>query len=589
MSRQPFLILSVCFILGIFFQDKLGLDENLIYFAVCFCVIILLSTFFKTFFLHKIKPVLSGLLYFGAGIVLHFFNTFSHESVTISSNKEIVFKISKKLNSTEKYKKYESVVKVGEKYFPSVLYIPKSNKELDFIHYYKAESYITEVKSPVHDFQFDYAQYLKRRNIEYQCYVSGEISSVLRNDVSLSEKVSQKRFEVLQHIDHTDMSSQSKEFLKGIILADRTEIDSSTIKDFNRTGLVHFLAISGTHIVIIFGLFYFAFTRFLPLKLRTYAVILSLILIWLFAGFIGFGNSVLRSCIMLSVYFIYVLLQRKPDLLHSLGLSAFIILALDTQQIFDVGFQLSFAAVLGIFWLNQPILNHFPNPDTYFKKLLFNTVSISVAAQLATLPLVLYYFHQFSFVSIVANFFIVPFSELIIVFSFVMTIFIAFRMDFQFINMIYDALIQFLLKAIHWFAGFDKLFFENVPLNLVEVMALFVIVYLLRFVIIKLNFRHVARFVISVLTFLIIRIGFNIVEAQKEEVLVHDFYKHKIFSVKKGRTACFWISDLADIKSISQYIINPYSASRRLEKVEVKVLPSAIESVVYHNEIYKIN
>jgi competence protein ComEC len=64
---------------------------------------------------------------------------------------------------------------------------------------------------------------------------------------------------------------------------------------------------------------------------------------------------------MLTVYFIYVLLQRKPDLLHSLALSAFIILINDSQQLFDVGFQLSFLAVLGIYWLNQPILNYLPS------------------------------------------------------------------------------------------------------------------------------------------------------------------------------------------------------------------------------------
>jgi competence protein ComEC len=94
-----------------------------------------------------------------------------------------------------------------------------------------------------------------------------------------------------------------------------------------------------------------------------------------------------RSGLMLSIYFVYVLLQRKPDLLHSLSLSAFIILIFDTQQLFDVGFQLSFCAVLGIYWLNQPILNYFPIQDNWFKKLIFNTISISVSAQLATLPL----------------------------------------------------------------------------------------------------------------------------------------------------------------------------------------------------------
>jgi competence protein ComEC len=71
------------------------------------------------------------------------------------------------------------------------------------------------------------------------------------------------------------------------------------------------------------------------------------------------------------------------------------------------------------------ILKYFPKQDNYFKKLMFNTITISLSAQLATLPLVLYYFHQFSFISIIANFIIVPFSEVIIVFSFLMTILIA--------------------------------------------------------------------------------------------------------------------------------------------------------------------
>lgn len=567
----------------------MNLNENLIYFIIFSCTIILFSTFFRLYFLYKVKPILLGLMLFGVGIVLHFFNTVSSKNTAIPSNEEIVFKISKKLNSTEKYKKYESVIHVGKEYFQSILYIPKNDQEPDFNHYYKAKAYIAKIKSPSYDFQFDYAQYLKRRNIEYQCYVSDGFSSVLRRNLSLNEKLLQKRLEVLQSIDHARMSTQSKEFLKGIILADRTEIDSNTVKDFNRTGLIHFLAISGTHIVVIFGMFYFFLIRFLPLQFRKYAIVLSLGMIWLFAGFIGFGNSVLRSCIMLSVYFIYILLQRKPDLLHSLALSAFVILVPDTQQIFDVGFQLSFIAVLGIFWLNQPILKYFPNPNNYFKKLLFNTISISVAAQLATLPLVLYYFHQFSFISIVANFFVVPFSELIIVFSFLMTLLIAFGIDFHFINNIYDELIQVLLKIIHWFAGFDKLFFENIPLNLVEVVILFAIIYLLRFAIAKLNFKNSLRLIMAILAFFIIRTGFTIIEDQKEEVLVHDFYKDKVFSVKKGDNVCFWINDHSDINKITQYIINPYLASRRSGKVEIRSFPASVERIVYHGKIYKIN
>ena len=79
-----------------------------------------------------------------------------------------------------------------------------------------------------------------------------------------------------------------------------------------------------------------------------------------FAVFIDYGSSVVRSCLMLTFYYVMILLQRKPDLLHSMALSGLIILIADTQQLFDIGFQLSFLAVFGIYWLNRPVLNCLP-------------------------------------------------------------------------------------------------------------------------------------------------------------------------------------------------------------------------------------
>lgn len=533
MNKQPLLILVICFILGIFFQDYFSLNEKLIYPIISICTIVLISTFFKSFIFHQLKPYLLGIMFFGIGIVLHFFNSFTPQNLSFAKNEAVVFKISKKLNSNEKNKKYEVEAQSKHHHFNAIVYVPKNEQGLDFKHYYKTKVYISKPKSPEHDFQFNYAEYLNRKNIEYQIYIHDGISSAQRNDLSWSEKFSQKRLEVLQNIDNTPMSSQSKEFLKGIILADRTEIDAQTVQDFNRSGLTHFLAISGTHIVVIFGLFYFLLIKVLPLQFRKYAVITSLIFIWLFTVFIGFGSSIVRSSIMLSVYFIYVLLQRKPDLLHSLSLSAFIILIFDTQQIFDVGFQLSFLAVLGIFWLNQPILHCFPKQNNRVKKILFNTVSISVSAQLATLPLVLYYFHQFSFISVAANFFIVPFSEVVIIFSLIMTGLIGWQIDLGWINTVYDIVIKILLKIIHWFADFDQLFFENIAMNLFEVFSLFVIVYLVRFVILKLNLKNTAVLIMAIFAFLIMRIGFSIYENSRNEVMVHSFSKTKIISIKK--------------------------------------------------------
>jgi len=586
LNRQPLLILVIAFILGIFLQDIFPSTENIIAGIIILSVVFLLTTFYHSYLISKIKPFLLMVAFFGIGISFHYFNQFNENTEVPQKNGFIIFKISKKLNSTEKYKKYEALIKSGKMYENALIYLPKKSEELNFENYYQSKAFRYDVQKPRYDFQFNYAKYLHRKNIRSQFYLQGETLLKHRSDLSITEKVQQKRLVILQKINQSSLSPKSQEFLKGIILADRTGIDAETLQDFNKSGLVHFLAISGTHIVVIFGLFYMVLIKVLPLRFRKYAIISSLIFIWLFAAFIGFGNSVVRSCIMLTVYFIYVLLQREPDLLHSLALSAFIILIYDSQQLFDVGFQLSFLAVLGIYWLNQPILNYLPKADTYFKKLIFNTVSISLSAQLATLPLVLFYFHQFSLISIFANFIIVPFSEAIIIFSFVMTALIAFNLDVSFINIIYDFIVQILLKLIHWFASIDFLFSENIAMNFLEVLCLFVGVYLLRFLILKFNVKNSARLIMCALTFLIVRTGFSIYENKRDEVLIHDFYKHKVLSVKKGDAVYFWIDKKTDKQKVKRFIINPYCSSRRINRVEIRTIPNAAQKVVYDNKIY---
>ncbi|AZA75671.1 ComEC/Rec2 family competence protein [Chryseobacterium indoltheticum] len=588
LNKQPLLIVVLCFILGIFFQDKFFLKQNSIIVILFFSAIIFGFFFLKSQLLFKIRNLLLMIFFFGLGVSFHFYNISDIRKINLKTNETVIFKISKKLNSNLKFKKYEASIVVGNKVFDAIVNVEKAKNELDFNHYYKAKAYLAQPKSPEYDFQFDYSKYLKRKNIFYQCYINGEISSGERSDLSFTEKIKQKRLETLQKISNSEMSFRSREFLKGIILADRTEIDSETVQDFNRSGLVHFLAISGTHIVVIFGMFYFLMMRFSSVSLKKYAIVISLLFIWIFAVFIGFGNSVVRSCIMISVYFIYVLLQRKPDLLHSMALSAFIILMIDTQQIFDVGFQLSFIAVLGIYWLNQPILKYLPRQNNFFKKLIYNTISISVAAQLATLPLVLYYFHQFSLISIVANFIIVPFSELIIIFSFFMTALIGFNVDIGTINLIYDFIINILLKVIHWFADFDAIFFENIPLNLAEVFVLFGIIYFLKFMLDKINFRTVSNVILAVAVFFIVRVSFNIIENQEDEFLVHHYKKENIISMKKGNRVIFWMKSSDDKDKIQQYIINPYVSSRRIKNLEIKNFPASAKMVRFKGEIYEL-
>ena len=315
-------------------------------------------------------------------------------------------------------------------------------------------------------------------------------------------------------------------------------------------------------------------------------MVFALVLIWAFAIFIDYGSSVVRSCIMISAYYIFVILQRKPDLLHSMALAALGLLIFDTQQLFDVGFQLSFVAVFGIFWLNKPILKYLPKPKNNFQIFLVNVVSVSFAAQIATLPIVIYYFHQYSLVSIFANLVVIPFSEILIIFSLLMTLLIGFSVQFSWLNLIYDKVVIFTLKIIHWFADFDFAFHKMLPMTFLEVLVAFAVVWFLRFAILKPKLKTVSKVVYFLLIFFALRLLLNYKAAEIDEVLEHSYFKEKIVSVKKDRKVVFVLKEKSNSEKVQQYIIAPYLTARRVHDFEIKILPKGVNEVQIEGKNY---
>lgn len=588
MSKQPLLLLCVSFILGIFLQDVVRWSVFKIYCFVVICFVSLIVYFVRNFYVHRCRHFSILLFAFAAGILVHSFSLKEQSLPDLKGRNLIYFKLNQKLNSNEKNRRYEITAWKDKREFRSILSMPKEESELNFNHYYKAEAYVNRVQQAYSDFQFDYAKYLSRRGIFHQSYLPNSFSQGTRKDLSFAEKIRQQRLETLSKIDNLKLSKKAREFTKGIILADRTEMDKETVQDFSRSGLMHVLAISGSHMAIFFWLILGVLYPFFSSKFRKFKIVFALLLIWSFAVFIDYGSSVMRSCIMISCYYIYVLLQRKPDLLHAMAIAALLILMVDTNQLFDVGFQLSFVAVLGIFWLNGPILQHLPKPKSKLQIFLVNVVSVSFAAQLATLPLVLFYFHQWSFVSIPANLLIIPAAELIIIFALLMTVLAAFSMQWLWLNEWYDFVVSWVLKLIGFFAHVDSAYFTMIPMNLLEVMVAFLAIYFLRFPLRRFRIKSASVFAYFLILFLALRAFLNYRATQLDEVLVHRYFKERVISVKQKDQVAFLIPEQVDQNKILAYIIEPYLTSRRTNKYMIKVVPKDLESITIHGSVYSL-
>jgi len=571
LQKQPLLILCLAFILGISLQDYFAFGGGAVFVFLILSVFALLIFFVKSFQTFKLRPVFLALLFCSFGVFLHFLHGTKPEFPDFSGKEQVIFKLRKKLNSNEKNRRYEITAWKNNHQFNSVLSVPKTEKALDFSHFYRAELFINPLEKPYADFQFDYGKYLARKNIYFQSYLPGSLEISARNNLSFSEKIRQQRLEILQKIDNAQLSKSTREFTKGIILADRTEMDKAVVQDFSKSGLVHILAISGSHMAIIFWLILAILKPLFPANFGNFKIVIALLLIWSFAVFIDYGSSVVRSCIMISAYYIFILLQRKPDLLHAMALAALVILVIDTNQFFDVDFQLSFLAVFGIFWFNQPILKLLPQARNKYQKFFLNIVSITISAQVATLPLVLFYFHQYSFISILANLVIIPFSELLIIFALLMTFFAAISVDFSVLNVVYDFFVTQTLKLIHFFAKVDFAFFKMIPMTLLEVFLLLIIIYLLRFVLKNFSIKKSARFGYFFLIFIAVRILLNYRAENLTETLEHHFFKEKIVSVKKGGHVTFYAGSNVDKEKMMQYIIEPYLTSRRTKSFQLVI------------------
>lgn len=213
--------------------------------------------------------------------------------------------------------------------------------------------------------------------------------------------------------------------LNGILLGARGDLPAALNDDFERTGTVHILATAGLHVGMVVGLLIGAL-RLLRMAQKP-ALVLALLLLALYATMAGGRPSVVRAALMASVYLLGLLLEREPSLPNALSLAALLLLLINPNNLFDVGFQLSFATVISIVLL-MPLAEEAlegvrksvrgDGLGARWRRRGAETLAVcfflAVTAQIGAMPLVAYYSNEVSLVSILANTLAVPVITLVI-------------------------------------------------------------------------------------------------------------------------------------------------------------------------------
>jgi competence protein ComEC len=256
-------------------------------------------------------------------------------------------------------------------------------------------------------FEFDYNEYLSHKGIIGLCYIKSknDIELIDQSSWSIANQIYEIRLSIAGLLD-TLYNYQTSALLKGLLLADRSSIDYETKESFINAGVIHVLAVSGLHVGYIALIFLFLFSRF-NLYFRNALTIIGLIL---FVLITGSPPSVVRAAIMAIVVILYMFSSRQYNKYNALALAGFIVLLLDPKQLFNPGFQLSFSAVLSIFIIYPKFQYKVESIgiNSIFLKNILLFLSVSLAAQIGTLPFTIIYFNKFSVVALAANLFVIP-------------------------------------------------------------------------------------------------------------------------------------------------------------------------------------
>lgn len=205
------------------------------------------------------------------------------------------------------------------------------------------------------------------------------------------------------------MPTQEAAVLAGMVLGGYDGIDQDLVREFSLTGIVHILSVSGSHVALLVG---FVLCIFSGKRIKgKFVLMLAGVLIILYSLLCGFSPPVLRSLLMGLAMLVGMGLERKEDRGAVLALVLMAMLAYRPFWILDIGFQLSFLATAGLVYLFTPLKKILPDKWPVFIR---DGLSVTLAAQIATLPLLVYYFHQISFCSLLANLIVVPVLEFVV-------------------------------------------------------------------------------------------------------------------------------------------------------------------------------
>lgn len=590
----PLTRIFIGFLFGLLVFQMISLDSLLIVISLSFCIIgICISYLFSQ--KNNLAKTIFGLFVILSSIIIGISTAKIHKQ---NANPEhylnqkhdyekpikTVLLINEKLKSTKKNNRYVASVKSINKqysYGKVILNIPKVNRTsiIKIGNYIEVTAFLYKNKTPSNPNLFDYGKYLENQEIYAQIFTTKIIIRILNHDTSLWSNFSNFREKIISNLNRSQISKKELNVLNALILGQQQEISPEILKDYQHAGAVHILSVSGLHVGFILLFLTYILKPIGNTKTGSLLKLgITLLSLWSFAILTGLSPSIVRSATMFSFIGIGIHLRRTVNIYHNLIVSMLLILLYKPSFLFDVGFQLSYLALFFIIWL-QPILSTIWEPKNKIAKYFWDIITVSFAAQIGTMPLSIYYFHQFPGLFFVTNLLILPLLGIIMAIGVIAIIIATFDTVPFIIAKSIELLITLLNSIIHWVSSIDSFVIKNISFSKEMLLSSYLVIILIIFWIKKPLFN---RLIVAFLSIVLLQI---ILIFQKKDT--HNKSEFIVFHCKKNTIITERVGDLVSIQSndsiletiddnllIQSYLIGNFC------KIKSK---KSIENLIYFN------
>lgn len=372
---------------------------------------------------------------------------------------------------------------------------------------------------------FDYGKYLVRNGICGVCYVKGPNVKYLSTDKpsGLRQNIYLLREKLIKQYQLVGLENSQLAIISAITLGEKGLLPNEVKDMFSVAGVSHILVVSGMHVGFIF-LVIMLFIRRFRYSRRWIVVVFGLIILWLYALLTGLAPSVVRATFMFSMIMLFNVMGEMYRMQHVLCFSATILLLCNPNVLFNIGFQLSYLAVIGIVYFYPLMYSRIKKIKFRFIKWILQAIAVTISAQIFTLPIVIHNFNQFPSYFILSNLFVTAFAPILfiggivlLILSYVPYVGLVVGWIMNYIVIIFEYIIDFIVSI-----PFSSI---KVYISLIESILLYLVILCginwieLRNVFAE-RFKAPLYFVLSVFLFSFVICINNIYSSSKEALII---------------------------------------------------------------------